>query len=262
MFKTWWIATIVLSSAATMGRSSFCSWTDPSSGASFDVSPMSKGRGYVIHGGGEDEIWYTNVCAQVSHKCDGARVSGPAVATQFMSNKCVSTMAVVNEPKWSLIDGGHPDKGIQVKWGGGDSCAQVKSDREVTMKIKCNRGMSATKAIKGEETSTCKYLITFEGPDGCPGGAGGGGGGWTFVILVIVGFSLYCGLGTLYNTKYHDKKGIEALPNSKFWVELPELVKIGCKYSYEQAKKLKSKYDGHYGYANAEFNDIDDDDGY
>ena len=209
-------------------------------------------------------MYYTNICTEVTHKCDKSKVSGPAVATQFGDNVCEGTMGVVAKPKWSLIKKNDPSYGVQVLWGGGDDCGQV-GDRQVLIQVRCNSGLSSTRTVSGTEPEMCHYVLAFEGPDGCPGfDASEGGSGWTFIIFIIFGFSAYCGLGVLYNTKYNNLKGAEAIPNSKFWKEFPDLVKEGCQFSYVKAMEMKNKYysGGNYGYDQADFNDIDEEETY
>lgn len=211
-----------------------------------------------------NEVYYTNICTEVTHTCDKSKVSGPAVATQFGDNVCEGTMGIVAKPKWSLIKKDDPSQGVQVLWGGGDSCDQT-GDRQVLIQVRCNSGISETRVVSGTEPEMCHYILQFEGPDGCPGFDGSDGSdGWDFVLLVIVGFTLYCGLGVLYNTKYHNLRGAEAIPNSKFWKEFPDLVKEGCQFSYVKATELKNKYysGGSQGYSQADFNDIDEEGSY
>lgn len=242
---------------------SFCTWTDPVSGESFNLNGMTQkdsGRGWVVNPKEHPEqVYYTNICTEVSHECHGAESSGPAVATQFQDNKCVSALGMVANPEWSLIDPSNPEAGVQVKWGGGDPCPP-KPGREILIKVRCDRSMSRTEIEQASEPEMCNYEINFKGPDGCPGHVPDElSGSWTFVIFVIVSFCLYCGIGTLYNVKYHNLQGIEALPNSAFWVEFPTYVKTGCNFSYEKAMEMKNKYTGNGGYTNPDFDDIDDD---
>jgi len=242
-----------------------CSWTDPSSGESFNLQGMAQkdaGQGWVVHPSGhQSEIFYTNICTEVTHECKGSANGGPAVATQFQNNQCIANLAVVANPQWSLLESGNPEAGVQVKWAGGDACGNEKPEgRDLTIKVACDRSLSQTEFVDAGEPSMCTYVMNFKGPDGCPGNNPDGlGSGWTFVVLVLVGFSLYCGLGTLYNVKRNNLQGTEALPNSAFWKDLPDLVKTGCKFSYEKAKELKEKYSGNGGYSNPDFDDIDDD---
>ena len=268
--STFWYVSLSLSLTKCTNTTSnvrrYSVWTDPQSGEKFDLQRMAKGRGWVVKGSreAENEVYYTNICTEVTHKCDKSKVSGPAVATQFGDNVCEGTMGVVTKPKWSLIKKNDPSYGVQVLWGGGDDCGQV-GDRQVLIQVRCNSGLSSTRTVSGTEPEMCHYVLAFEGPDGCPGfDASEGGSGWTFIIFIIFGFSAYCGLGVLYNTKYNNLKGAEAIPNSKFWKEFPDLVKEGCQFSYVKAMEMKNKYysGGNYGYDQADFNDIDEEETY
>ena len=202
---------------------------------------------------------------QGAHDCHGSQINGPSVATQFENNACVAVLGLAASPLWSLIDPNNPDAGVQVEFGGGEACLPDAAERSVVMKVQCDRTLSETVSLTAEEPQTCRYEMNFKGPDGCPGGSGGDalGGGWTFVAMVFVCFCLYCGLGTLYNVRYHNLKGMEAIPNNGFWVELPSLVKTGCLYSYEKFNEMKAKYYGRNGYTNPDFDDdIAGDDAY
>ena len=90
----------------------------------------------------------------------------------------------------------NPSYGVQVLWGGGDDCGQV-GDRQVLIQVRCNR--FSTRTVSGTEPEMCHYVLAFEGPDGCPGfDASEGGSGWTFIILIIFGFSV---LGWSFTTR-------------------------------------------------------------
>jgi len=150
-------------------------------------------------------------------------------------------------PEWSTMPGG-AEEGIRIKWGGGDMC-ETKA-RTTTVEIQCDRSLSKTKAMGGEEQSQCVYVLKFAGPDGCPvsaGGIGGLGSGWTFVIIVFVGFTCYCLGGSIYISKYKGKRGIEAIPHSTFWIQLPQLVQAGCQFTMGKLRSLRKGSADSYG---------------
>jgi len=63
----------------------------------------------------------------------------------------------------------------------------------------------------------------------CPGyvAEGGGGlGGWIFVIIYLVGFTLYFVIGIIYKSQRMGATGKEMIPNIDFWKDLPSLVVV------------------------------------
>ena len=53
--------------------------------------------------------------------------------------------------------------------------------------------------------------------------------------LVVGGLAYLVG-GVVYNMRVHDKKGVEAIPNLEFWVQVPALCAEGLKFSSALAK--------------------------
>ena len=71
-------------------------------------------------------------------------------------------------------------------------------------------------------------------PGVAPTASGGLSGGSTFNILLLVAAFVYFGGGSMYNMRYHDASGVEAIPHRERWAELPGLVWDGCVFSRQQ----------------------------
>jgi len=73
---------------------------------------------------------------------------------------------------------------------------------------------------------SCQYTFNLTSPLACP--ASKDLGGWIVIIIAIVCFSLYCAIGSVVNWKKYEMTGVQIIPNSTFWLDLPSLVKDGC----------------------------------
>jgi len=74
----------------------------------------------------------------------------------------------------------------------------------------------------------CEYSFNLTSPLACKTGSGSLGG-WIFVIILCVGFVLYCAIGAVVNWQVFNITGsFELIPNYAFWKDLPFLVKDGC----------------------------------
>lgn len=106
-----------------------CTWTDPSSGATFDLTPavrsggnrcergwrapqrlpaLTRGarcavdRSYVLSK--EADIYIANVCENAEAKCEkSGKPSEPGVAFQFRSGVCTARMASADAPAFALL---------------------------------------------------------------------------------------------------------------------------------------------------------------
>jgi hypothetical protein len=64
-------------------------------------------------------------------------------------------------------------------------------------------------------------------PAGCPGGSFGSTKSTVILFWVVLLFSLYFALGTVYNIKQNNLSGKEAIPNIEFWRTFPSYVQDG-----------------------------------
>eukprot|EP01012_Entosiphon_sulcatum_P003145 TRINITY_DN10899_c0_g1_i1.p2 TRINITY_DN10899_c0_g1~~TRINITY_DN10899_c0_g1_i1.p2 ORF type:complete len:236 (-),score=49.11 TRINITY_DN10899_c0_g1_i1:49-756(-) len=80
-----------------------------------------------------------------------------------------------------------------------------------------------------------QFNFQFAFKSGCACGKGcssGGAGGWIFVGLLLGGFFLYFVIGTIFNIKKRELKGVQAIPHVEFWKDLPFLTKDGCLFVF------------------------------
>jgi hypothetical protein len=54
--------------------------------------------------------------------------------------------------------------------------------------------------------------------------------GWILIIVLAVGTTFYCCVGTIYNMSQFGTTGVDSIPNSEFWRDLPSLVVEGCRF--------------------------------
>jgi hypothetical protein len=222
-----------------LGEPGGCSWTDAATEAHFDLSAMSEARseGWLVPGTALGETFYTKVCDNLEQACDNSHITGEATTMQFHNANCQAKLGVnsaAEPPEWSLIDPMNPEGGVKVKFRGGDRCATV--ERQVTVEVKCNRLLSETEPVQGDEPELCSYVLKFQGPDGCPV-AEGLGWGWSFTLTFFVACVVYFGGGAFYKQKYGGATGWESVPHYSFWRELPSLVADGVRFTSAKARE-------------------------
>jgi len=104
----------------------------------------------------------------------------------------------------------------------------------------CNVGAGSTTITQANELPNCQYQLVLSSPHCAPGGGGGGLGGWIFVIIVLVGLTVYC-LGGAIFMYTRGARGGEMLPNVEFWKELPGLMKDGAMFAKDKVFGLCGK---------------------
>ena len=113
--------------------------------------------------------------------------------------------------------------------------------RSVTFVYQCSQSAGAQPTASQPDPSGMHYVITFSGPAACAmagGGTGSKGLSWgsLFLILFPVSVVVYLSAGCYYNYKYHEKRGIEMVPQLEYWKQVPGLVYDGCVFSYQQTR--------------------------
>jgi len=179
-----------------------------------------------------DFIYYWNFCKFLSGS--GCSTNPPnAYAGQVYQGNCVSLGY-----QYTVHDGKNgPRNGVQITYTNdhsADKCPGNKN-RVVNLVVNCASGIEASLDGIGESGGhgSCIYDITMKSKHGCPtnapGTIGGLSGGWVFVIIVLVGATVYLLVGILVKWKVmHAEPGPELIPNIDFWRELPGLLKDGC----------------------------------
>merc|ERR1712000_15107 len=76
---------------------------------------------------------------------------------------------------------------------------------------------------------------------GCEGGfelpSGGWDGGSIFLLILFLMAVIYLLVGVLFLRFAKDKRGIEMIPNKDFWMDFPNLVKDGFRFSIAKIKR-------------------------
>lgn len=147
-----------------------------------------------------------------------------------------------DQPRWAMIDPSAPRRGVMYTFTNGDLCwiRGLQTMRTAHIYFRCDvPSKDPDRFFVHEDTETCTFTIQVDGM-GCPVSGPGAGlsGAWVFNLCVLLGAVCYLAGGYLYNSKRHGLSGCEALPHRDLWRELPGLVKDGCIYSWETAKRL------------------------
>lgn len=228
----------------------------------YDLSPLS-GRSYTAKkdvGDPDNYTYYVGVCGDYSTLCVQTGASSGGALVQFWADAsfsyCESIVA-----RWSNPIVAKSDKGVAVSFANGDECFGTGL-RKATIDFQCDTGVEVGN-LGVHEQATCDYLVTFPTMYACTQeeiAAAAGGGGWTFNIILMVGFTLYCGGGYAYKMKQikesESKEELsgdktcglhnEGIPHRVFWFEtLPAYTRVGCAVSKEwatqQYRKCKDK---------------------
>jgi hypothetical protein len=217
-------------------------------GTTFSLSDMAldtgayKYTGSSSGGGVLTEYKYTmNICKKVNSdgKCtsDGAMVCQKNMDGSFGAVIAYWSASKTPAPKLSLISSSAPEKGVKMSFTNGDKCyvnPTTNQVRKANVNLHCDSGAAVpTKFKLSEESSTCTFTIDITSPDACPGG--GMSGGTLFLILLLVSFLVYLGVGIFLQHR-KGATGSELMPNLAFWKDLPNLVKTGIQFTVAKAK--------------------------
>ena len=155
-----------------------CRWTDSTTGAAFDLSPLAPASGHLAfhgvigdhdsllasvgyHAGFElaDYIYYVNLCAPATgfsfDKCDGK-----PLAAAYQTHKDTAThddcfsLGHPDRVRASLIDPSNPEVGLQLLFSGGDDC-----HKEVHHP-KSSRGCADTPGFADSEGRSCEQYAS------------------------------------------------------------------------------------------------------
>jgi len=229
-----------------------CSFTDASSGTTFDLSGLRLSGAYYRGTDSTHKYQYDmNVCAIVPDTTTCTQASG--IICQWENGKYVSTISTWGlsskprpYPAWSVVDPSNPALGVQLNYTNGDSC--VVSGRSYTrtaiVSFYCADRQDLNFSVS--EPSTCLFVLAMNTPLACPVGASssssssGISGGAVFLIVLAIVFPLYIIIGCVYKSKNKGTTGIDSCPNVEFWRDLPGLVKDGCKFVAAGCKKKGS----------------------
>ena len=138
----WRWAVGLLQLVPVAGAAGSCAWTDPVSGATFDLTPIQAEQHYQFRGlvGGrdgqhattitayEDYTYFLNLCKPATalnfHKCDGKPVSNGAVYQVHRSkdNPECFVLGSSDSVTWGLSVPNDPSQGVTLTYGDGEIC--------------------------------------------------------------------------------------------------------------------------------------------
>lgn len=123
----------------------------------------------------------------------------------------------------------------------------IAEPREVFVYLICDKGDTNVTALG--EPETLRYEFEVRGKIACFGGAASvaaGLAGLILMLLLIVGFALYCVIGAVIMKVKFEKTGSEIIPNKHFWTELPLMLKDGVLFTFSPCVSAVQKKKGTY----------------
>lgn len=133
----------------------------------------------------------------------------------------------------SLLKRNKPEAGIRITYGGGTLCESpmnpgVSMPRKTTFELVCDTKQEETFTLVeliAPEYISCDAVFRMKTPAGCPSAYQARMS--LFWLIIFSGLALvlvYLAAGCIYNRYKYGSEGLEALPNSEFWMELKEKV--------------------------------------
>ena len=120
-------------------------------------------------------------------------------------------------------------------------CIRIGAFRYI--KVTCSATEGAFTTI-GDSNQASFYEVDVNAPcAGAPAPGGGkvvkkgGEGGVIFILIVLVGSSVYFAGGFIFNWKVKHLEGRERIPHVDFWAGLPGLVKEGVRFLKSKATR-------------------------
>ena len=238
----------------------------------YDVSPLSRPNGEgkddylkeIQVGPNIQFIYRMNICANTQNICQDE----PSPATESLKIPAGETCRILgrlvdesdpiaaNHGQYSLVPSLNTDtsknpsqQDLIITYNNGDLCDPAKQTmRSVSIHLVCDNSLapsaSVFKDVKKEATCNTEYI--FHSKYACPTSASKGPK--TFLMLGIIGFVLYFGIGALILRFHYKEEGVENLIIHKsFWEDVPSLAKEGCSYSMDTVKSFKENGMGSFG---------------
>jgi hypothetical protein len=174
--------------------------------------------GYIYNICSKVTLFFTEPCGAESAVCEIASPTGETTYTSF------GTLASM---KWSP----HPDG---IKKGAVASFSKGEKDASADITFECDPAATAGR-ISGAtmKNNNVKFILYTE--LAChgklPKGAGGLSLGSVLLIVCACTIGAYFLGGFAFKTVHQGARGVEAIPNSEFWIDFPALVKDGFSFS-------------------------------
>jgi len=179
-----------------------CSWLDPHSSMSYDLSSLTKPPSdpYVFPGG--NSVYLANVCGIVGQACPRSPSRKDATGIQLANGHCLAKIGGLVQPTWSAVDSNDPNKGVKLTYKHGDYCDSIAQPRTMVMEVLCDPTKShpvIEGGVEGASSDLCVYTLTMRAAAGCP--SHGLSTGWTVIIVGGIIVSAYCAGGIFWNIK-------------------------------------------------------------
>lgn len=178
-------ASLVSLSSSALGvemqsPSESCSWTDPDSGAIFDMRPLRVGdqSSYRVqdldHTEQSNYTYVFNVCGDAEvpvpdcEETESGRGNGPAFQIFNDGTHCRRLGKDKDLMEWNLIDEINPAGGVELTYINGDVCeSHPEIMRTMTIRFVCAQRWGDVPDALVEENN-CHYSMEFETIFGCP----------------------------------------------------------------------------------------------
>jgi len=214
-----------------------CTWTNPSTGTSYDISGLLSSNDYKIEYAPPDtkkNIWL-NLCRPVIYNLCGSNI---AACQQWdpANRNGQASLGIANTMSFSYGQQYSGEGGLMVTFTGGTVGNNIARSMEIDFTCQPGAGAGSPTFVT-ENQVTLKYYFTWSTQFACGSGGtttggptGGLSGGSIFLIIFFVGIVVYFGAGIAYMRFKNHAEGINMIPNLEFWAALPSLVKDGVMF--------------------------------
>eukprot|EP00708_Paratrimastix_pyriformis_P005543 GAFH01004606.1.p1 GENE.GAFH01004606.1~~GAFH01004606.1.p1 ORF type:complete len:247 (+),score=36.65 GAFH01004606.1:22-741(+) len=204
-----------------------------SDGTTWDLSSLVKPAGSSYRIQDSTYSYEFNICEDMTStavpRCQSAL---PAAVIQLYSYWCTKLGVTKQETVRPLKDASGQTTGVNVTYGGGDSCGEL--NRQVSFLITCG-GQPTDQPTKIREypVDSCMFEVVWTNPAGCPTSTGGGiSFGTVMLIIMLVGATCFFAGGACYKRFRKGLTGLEMIPCWGAIKALPGLVWDGIKATF------------------------------
>jgi len=240
------------------GINAQCMYTNPDTGVTYDLSPltiMPGGVDYIFQDEVKKLTYSVNICGQSSEACNPA--NGMCQVNYMNSGRTLYNGCGSGNPTaitWFPYQPNPSLDGVTLLYKGGTPCPSVGVGRQTYINVLCDPGadIPVIVSVKEDESSLCSYQVNMSTSVVCQGGgkSGGGGGfdpGWAIIITAFVLIIAYLTIGVIVKYKKYEARGFELIPNIDFWKELPSLFKDGWAFFLQKVTRGKICGDYQFG---------------
>lgn len=223
---------LIFAFISQIAGSESCKWKDPISSQDYDFSGLDRSEGWKVKDIATANLgnlfnidFLFNFCSPLKGVCNGKNNLGSYEALEVLgqiTDACESLGSMDQREVTVGTSLGQP--GLKIIYRGGDIC--VGSENPVQngqpMQSSFNIICSARKdkefqqvAFNGQNITKCSPEFFIYHPAGCVGGVYHSSRGiisWLTILFVI-----YAVIGSVYNMKVQNKKGLEVFPHIDFW---------------------------------------------